>query len=521
MKRLLFLALAFLLYAASPLTSWGQSTLRDLIEEDDSFSEDSVPPQRIGVPQSQFNLSSNGHESVGGYCFDEYLIAPRRVTRFENVLAGNDDAVVRTSTGETLTLRDAIARGVVDVKAHQLTVKFINLSDNDLTVDIRRPVVLWDRPAGDVNPLALAAIDRTNGNADYDQRQKNVWRVTSAERHFAVLGYSDRSIWDYDQKEAARELAKFQKEYDLSPTGELDAATLDKIASADVAMRNRLREMGFPDREKKSIREDLAAQIRAYQRYVGVPADGRWSSGLTTSLATNESVFRQLRGLKTSGKPADEVLADPAAYPNVLTYLNNGSSTLVLVETSQGVELWSRRPNGLQYQGRGERAVRDLDEAAAAMANRATKSDRVVIYPRVADNGAVTIGIDGNLMQLNASEVDAYVQGGEMPKALADLVGRYTTNGNNETGRRGGAQVIVYRGPFFQGRAAGVLQKLGLDQIDGAKLAGAFDKSFGEKLNLFISNDLRTGATNFREGSDTQGSLDPMRTRSQMFAEAK
>ena len=101
MKRSLYLLFAISLAFLAPTLSFGQLQLPGMIDGDEgSFPSDtSSPPQRIGVPPVEVDLSEGGEASIAGYCFDEYLIAPRRVTNFENILAGDNSAIVRYADG--------------------------------------------------------------------------------------------------------------------------------------------------------------------------------------------------------------------------------------------------------------------------------------------------------------------------------------------------------------------------------------------------------------------------------------
>jgi hypothetical protein len=508
-----------------------QTTLRGLIE-DDATGNDSVPPQRIGIPapdpapsgipsgdEGAMKLSSNETGELGGYCFDEYLIAPRRVKKFDNVLAGNDAAIVRTADGQQMSLRDAVTKGAVAIRAVQLRVMFTNQTSQPMTISFNGPVVLWDRPAGAVNPAALRALQTSD--IDEDTRQNRIWGITTAERRLAVLGYLDGSVWDYNHDRVVSAAQKFQMEKGLQQTGEIDRSTITALATTDAQLRDRLRRMGFADREGRSLHEDLSAQIRAYQRYVGRPATGRWAPELGDRLAVDESIVRQLNQLQVGTKSVEETIGASADMKNVVTYLNNRRGVLVLMETPQGVELWNRSGRDLQFRDRGARAVQALDDAAAALALQATKGDRVVIYPRVGNRGASTVAVGRKTVTVDDRSMAAYLNGGAMPQELAAAIDPLVPNGaSTETGLRAAPSLIIYRGPFVQ-REVGprTLASLGVDQIDGAKLAKALDRTYGGRANLYLSDDLKVGASLLRDIN--QGSLDPMRTHGSRLAYAR
>ena len=63
-------------------------------------------------------------------------------------------------------------------------------------MNLTKPVVFWDRPAGDVNPDALNVL--ASEQYDYNDRQNMIWRVTTAERLLGILGYDEGSRWDYN-----------------------------------------------------------------------------------------------------------------------------------------------------------------------------------------------------------------------------------------------------------------------------------------------------------------------------------
>jgi peptidoglycan hydrolase-like protein with peptidoglycan-binding domain len=532
MKRSLLLLLAFALSAAFPLSSRSQSVLDNLIEGEGSEApNDTTPPQRVGIPpvpepgdgeaQTEgLELSANETGSVTGFCFDEYLIAARRVTPFRHVLAGKNDATVRTADGRTLPLQEAIDKGMVAVNDFQLKMMFTNRTNAPLSIRIARPVVFWNRPAGDVNPAALAALESPND--DYDWRQEQVWRITTAERRLAVLGYYDGSVWNIDRGRFGSAVSAFQRANNIASSGSLDNATIGRLATIDDNLRNRLRALGFRDREGRSLKEDLAAQIRAYQKYLGNPATGRWSPELGSRLGTDEQIIPQLNALRPNGKTIAEVLSE--SRPNVLTYLNGMKGMMVLMQTPQGVELWGRRGGSYQFQSRDLQAVRGMDEAAAALALRATKDDRIVIYPRVGGSDEVILNIGAQSVTTDAKSMAAYLNGGTVPASLDEAITKMIPSGSTTvTGGRLPAKLIVYRGPFVQGRSgadgSSLLGRLKLDQIDGAKLATALDRSYGDRASLYLSDDLRLNARSIRSSND-QGSIDVMLGHSRLFAEA-
>ncbi|MBS1913506.1 MAG: peptidoglycan-binding protein [Bacteroidetes bacterium] len=507
MRRLMLLAAALLFCAAYPITTFAQETLRDLIPNDEADKpEDSVPPQRIGVPPGQMHLSSNETGSVQGYCFDEYLIAPRRLMSFRHILAGKNDAVVQLGDGSTVPLDEAVQKGAVGIKALQLGVRFTNRTGEPITIELRHPVVLWDRAGGDINPMALGMLE-TSG-MDYDDRQEAIWRVTTAERTLAVLGYYDGSIFNIDRDRFRAAAGQFQKDHGLVPNGEFDQNTVARLASTHNDMQQRLNTMGFGDHDGNSLREDLAAQIRSYQRYLGAAATGRWSPQLENRYAMNQRLYTELGSLRPAGKEMQEVLAGNN-YPDVLTYLEGMKGFMALVETPEGVELWTRRGSEMRFVGRGNEAVKSMDDAAAALAMRASRSNRVVIYPRVSPNGTSSVLIGERSVQVDSKSMAEYLRGGAMPGVLADAVADLASGGSDPRGSRPGSTVVLYRGPFVQGRhgaaPAGYLGAAGMEQADGGQLAKALDRSFGDRMAIYTSDDLRVGATRIPSTSNGQG----------------
>lgn len=525
MKRLMLLALALLFAGVMPYDAYGQSILRGLIEDDannNSMSEDTVPPQRIGVPEFDMNLSENSTGSVTGYCFDEYLIAPTRPTRFENVLAGNSDATVTLGDGRTMALKDAIAKGAVSVEALQLRVTFANHTNAPMTIQANRPVVLWDRKGGSVNEGAIKVLETRKG--DYDWQQKMVWRNTTAERLLGVLGYYEGSVWDIDRDKFRMATARFQRDYSLPENdGQLAEGTINQLLQINDDLRARLRAIGFRDRAGRSIREDLAMQIRGYQKYLGQPVTGRWSPELTTRLAVDERTIPQVNALRVDGRSIAEVLADNPKTSNVLTYLNDSKSLMILTGTEGDMELWSRSNRAVTFEGRGLKAITKLDDAAAALAARASKDDRVVIYPRASQEGKMTLMVGDRAVEIDGASLNRYLDGGAAPKELAGVLEPMMPSpGSEMTGRRTAPKLIVYRGPLMQGRSGeATLARVGLRQADGTKLASALDRTYGDRSSIYVSDDLRSGASQFRGGEEDMGSLDTPRTSSARFALAR
>jgi peptidoglycan hydrolase-like protein with peptidoglycan-binding domain len=507
-KRLLLLVLAFAFGALAPQLR-AQSTLPDLLlddEETETSADSTDGPQRIGIPAASLELDPNEAGAIAGYCFDEHLIAPTRVTTFDNILAGGDAATVRTASGRQVSLRDAVRNGSVAIKAQQLRVMFVNKTDEPMELRLDRPVVLWDRAAGKVNPLALAALEAPD--ASYDARQRAIWRVTSAERRLRSLGYNTGSIYDFNAQKMRAAMNAFQRDNGLPTTTELDMNTVNRIATVDESMRSRLRSLGFTSRDARFAKEDLGAQIRSYQKFLGRRPSGRWSGDLATSLASTESLLPQLNAIRPAkGQQVADVLAGDNAA-SVLTYLNNGKGLLVLTETPSGVELWSRNGRSYSFTSRGADAVRSIDDAASKLAQRASKDGRVVLYAGVAKNGTTPVVVGDRTIDVDSRELASFVAGGAVPSALDAAIAPMVPESTSNQWTGGSANTktfVVYRSPLQQGRASSTLDELGLEQVDGRKLAGALDRAYTGRMALFVSDDLRVGAQRYESSMGSLG----------------
>jgi hypothetical protein len=507
-KRLLLLVLALFTTALLPQILRAQATLPDLLGEGDDEStimaDSADGPQRIGIPAASFELDPSESGAITGYCFDEHLIAPTRVTSFSHILAGGDAAIVRTADGRERSLRQAVREGDVAIRAQQLNVAFLNRTNQPMQVRLTQPTVLWDRSAGQVNPLALAALAAPNVSSD--ARQKAIWKVTNTERRLHGLGYLSGSMYDYDQNRFVRAINDFQRDHGMSATAELDIPTIQRVATVDQELRDRLRNLGFTSREGRFAREDLGSQIRSYEKFLGRPASGRWNETLATSLASTETIVPQLNLVRPAkGEQIADVLSGDKAS-NVLTYLNDGKGLMVLAQAPSGVELWSRAGRSYQVAGRDADAARRIDRAAAGLAQRASKDGRVVIYPGLASNGSTPITVGDRTVEVSMSDLKRFVEGGDVPKpletALATLVP--PASSNQWTGASPTKTFVIYRSPLQQGRAAEAVASLGLEQVDAGRLAGALDRAYGDRMSLYVSNDLRIGADRFES---SMGSL--------------
>jgi hypothetical protein len=308
----------------------------------------------------------------------------------------------------------------------------------------------------------------------------------------------------------------------MAISGKLDNATIDKLAAFGNNLRSRLRTLGFRDYEGQSLKEDLAAQIRAYQRYLGKSPTGRWSQDMTNRFASDERIIPQVRTLAPAGKNMLDVLKEDKTS-TVLTYLNGSREMMVLTSTPQGTELWSRTSRSLKFKGRDNDAVNQMDELAVQLASLATKNDNVVIYPRVAQNGKTTLAIGKNLVEVDQKSLAAYLKGGAIPKSLADALAPMTTTaGNNVTGNKPSQKLIVYRGPFVQGRGSSdgrsLMATLGIEQVEGNELAKALDRTYGDRTPIYVSDDLRNGARSIRGNMGSLGYEIPGR---QLLASAR
>jgi len=499
-KRLLLLVLGLIATSLLPHMMRAQETLPDLLEDDDEstiLADSADGPQRIGIPAASFDLEPSESGAITGYCFDEHLIAPTRVTNFSTILAGGESAVVRTADGRERSLRQAVREGQIAIRARQLDVAFVNRTDQSMQVRLPQPMVLWDRSGGQVNPLALAALGAPN--VSNDARQKAIWKVTNTERRLHSLGYLAGSMYDYDRDRFVNAVNAFQREHDMTPTSELDVATIKRVAVVESELRDRLRTLGFTSREPRFAREALASQIRSYEAFLGRPASGRWSEQLAGTLGSTETILPQLELVRPGrGQQIADVLGGDRAE-SVLTYLNDGRAMLMLAEAPSGVELWSRNGRRSSRVGTGAEAAMAIDRAAASLAGRASKNGRVVIYPGVARDGMTPVTVGGRTVEMSASELARFVDGGAMPQALESALASMIPSGESNRWTGGGAtpSFVLYRGPLQQGRAAGALARLGLEQVDAARLAGALERTYGDRVDLYVSNDLRIGAERY------------------------
>lgn len=496
MKRLMFLSitLALMLVFVAPHHASAQIHLDDLLEGDSELGDnDTVPAQRIGIPSTEIQLTSNGTGSVGGYCFDEYLIAPRRTTVFEHVLAGNS-ATVATPNG-IMPLVRAIERGDVDVRARQLQVTFVNRTDAPMKITMPEPVVLWERPGGAVNPDALAVLAQP---ASYSERQARIWKVTTAERNLHMLGYYPNSEWRYDRDKLHDAIAAYQRDNGMQPTGRIDRMMLRSMSIQVEEIGSRLARLGYRDREGRSLRTDVAAIIRDFERAQGRHGTGIWTNSLADRLKVDEQATSQIAALRTARGSIDATLEREPS--NVLTYLSSLNGFMALVQTPDGLELWNQGRTLTRGLAAGREAVEAIDQAAVNLAARVNRDDRLVIYPRVSAGETTMVVVGSSEVDVPSAELVAYLDGGAIPDALSAVLAPMVPSSGHLTGGNDAPTLILYRGPLAQGRAPAALADLGLSQIDATRLADALDRTYGSRIELYTSDDLRHGATRHSGG---------------------
>ena len=89
-----------------------------------------------------------------------------------------------------------------------------------------------------------------------------------------------------------------------------------------------------------------------------------------------------------------------------------------------------------------------------------------------------------------------------MPAPLANAIAPMVSAPADPTGgvKVNSSKVVIYNGPFTSDRAEAGLARVGLSQPDGKSIAKALDRSYGNRINLFTSDDLRAGAERFTGG---------------------
>ncbi len=491
------LLLTGLILAATTTSAWAQDHIDGLIDEDstmESSPNDTIPPQRVGLEPTDIQLTANGSGEVDGYCFDQYLIAPRHVTVFEHMLAGDDGAFVTTASKGRVPLSKAIDQGDIDVRAVQLNLYFVNRMGEPATVSLTRPTVLWSRTGGRINPAALAALDR---NPESGDRQERIWAVTTAERDLRVLGYLHGSEWYYDRERLADATKRFQQENGLTATGQLDDETMAATQTQTMKLMARLARLGYRDRERGSLRTDPAALIHDFERAHGLDVGGSWSPALESRLASDESVTNRLVALNPGSRSIDDALAD--GDHAVLTYLHGLGGFVALVDAPGGsVDLWQRTGRTFRPAGKtGASAVEAIDAMSAELAARASNESRLVIYPRVSAGATTSVVFGDHAIDVPSNELAGWVAGGKIPDAIMKELGPKVPSDDQLTGRSASPTIVVYRGPLVQGRGPAALASLGLQQVDGARLATAMDRTFGTRVELYLSDDLRQGASRY------------------------
>jgi hypothetical protein len=128
-----------------------------------------------------------------------------------------------------------------------------------------------------------------------------------------------------------------------------------------------------------------------------------------------------------------------------------------------------------------------------------------------------TILVGNQNLEIDAKQLDSYLKGGTMPPALATALAPMVSAPSSPTGgtKLAGSKVVIYNGPFAADRAGAGLARLGLSQPDGTELAKSLDRTYGDRISLFTSSDLRAGAERF---NGSMGSL--LRNGSTLFADA-
>jgi hypothetical protein len=320
-----------------------------------------------------------------------------------------------------------------------------------------------------------------------------------------VLGYYQGSPHEVNLPELRAATRAFQKAHGVPETGTFNPTTKLALDRAEEKLRADFARLGVSEEPRTDTSvQDVTDVIRRYERYLGRKQGeetGVMGEALRARLAADEVVLKQVSDAATLGRAPAADLAAPGVLPDVLTFQRYRAGGNVIVRGSDGPELWSYFEGKVVGRYKGRRAIQEFDGFSLRGAVVNSSPDTYILQTGVYSPGAkirIAFG-PGTLLEVTPGELSQFMDGKASIPTFDERVATLTAGGEKRP------RVLISRSALNQGRGGDVaggpppLEGTGFEQIDPLRLALAWERRYGDRVDIAIANDFNLGLENLRQ----------------------
>jgi hypothetical protein len=482
--------------------------------------------QRLGLQPQTIKINGRGLSNAveaEAYCLDKHLLASTKPVGYGVVLTDETTALVTIGRRRPVSLQQAITNGDINVEgsggrgetfASHLSLRFTSNVNEPVTIQLLKPLAMGEKARSWVRPDVLKPLENPLKPAQAKDIQDPVWLAGINESRLQALGYHFGNADEVSVESLKNATRAFQRSNGLPLSGEFDPLTIKALKNEEDAAIETLTRLGFgvtrsvSETEVKSIGDAL----RLYQKHLGLPETGFLNNSLRAQMAEDMRYLPQVLEVEATDLTPAAYLGSSNSAPHVLTFQKYEKFNTVLVNTPRGPVLWVRNTEGKIYRWpeRGEmktytrragaEALKYLDVIAITQAINNSTPNRLILQVGIHLPGGripVAFGRE-NPFIVTQTEMSDFLAG----RAGLPAIDRYLSNLSPGTEK---PAVIISRSSFFQGRGGDAgngespLGGFGYEQTDPIMLYKAFNKRYGDKVDLSLANDLRLGIANLKE----------------------
>jgi hypothetical protein len=480
------------------------------------FTAQSFAQQRLGLLPDRFTLQGKGQTyEAEAFCLDRHLIQRTEPVGYEKILAGQTGARVKVGGEPSISLQEAINQGIVSIKGRgvpdserfrsHLSLTFVSNDPRPISIELTEPAAFGLKKASWINPDAIAPLRQPRNAYASKLRQDMIWRADTHPRRLQVLGYYQGSPHEVNLPELRAATRAFQKAHGVPETGTFNPTTKLALDRAEEKLRADFARLGVSEEPRTDTSvQDVTDVIRRYERYLGRKQGeetGVMGEALRARLAADEVVLKQVSDAATLGRAPAADLAAPGVLPDVLTFQRYRAGGNVIVRGSDGPELWSYFEGKVVGRYKGRRAIQEFDGFSLRGAVVNSSPDTYILQTGVYSPGAkirIAFG-PGTLLEVTPGELSQFMDGKASIPTFDERVATLTAGGEKRP------RVLISRSALNQGRGGDVaggpppLEGTGFEQIDPLRLALAWERRYGDRVDIAIANDFNLGLENLRQ----------------------
>lgn len=478
--------------------------------------------QRLAIPPQSFSLTTKGiSHDAKAYCLDRHLIISEPAD-FKAVLAGNTNAV-RVGNRPPMTLRQAIAQNLIIVKGAGVRnrrnyseidgtqLKFISNTDEPITINFTQTVAMGEQNFSPVNPILLTSVRKSQSLEDFRTVQDEIWSKGIDESRLEALGFYGSGNVVRNTLTTRNAVRVFQRTQGLPQTGVLQTATKNALARVEKQEIEVFERLGFRVKRSDTDVSNIVDNIRAFEGFLGLSLTGKFTDLIRAELKKFADEYESFVKQALKVNDADVLPSEPSILkdnPNVITFQKDFfvtkdyepiNLTGVMLETSKGIEFWEMQNGSLMRRSTGEKAIIEFNNYSREITAIEIDPKSLIVRSGIyKSEDKVSLQLGAKTVDLSQSDMQQLISGNLKHPEIDAVIEKMFTDKSAKP------RLIILRSPFAQGRGGDAgngtspLARFGYKQHDSLQLALAFDRRYGDKVEVFIASDTERGLTNLQ-----------------------